>query len=178
MTAEQAPDPAAALAAARRPLEPRSMPPADFAVRMRTSVVLRRLVPTRLAVRRAAKKGAALWDRSPEERDRARTTLEVIITGTARANELETLAQTYLVEGAIQAVLFWQPWRTTRSDEQSLAHSVEPCRVTEESCSATVTWGPTTPPRRSSPRFVLLPIGWWIRGSSRSPPQTTGDGAS
>lgn len=122
MTAERIPDLTAALAEARRPVERAPMPPAELAVRIKTSPAARRLAPTRLAVRRAAAKGRALWEDCDEERRRALEAMSAVVGSTARAGEVEELARMHLIETEVQTTLFWQPWETVRVDAASVAH--------------------------------------------------------
>lgn len=97
------------------------MPPADLRLRLATSTTLRRLLPTRLVVRRSVAKGRALWE-DPHERRRALDTMSAILAGTARAVEVEELARRRLIEEAVQEAIFWQPWRTASIDEVSRAN--------------------------------------------------------
>jgi hypothetical protein len=122
MTAEQTPDLAAALAAARRPLERRDMPSAELRVRVKTSPWLRRLLPTRLVVRRAVAKGQATWEDNVKEHRRALEAMTAIVGGTARAGEVGELARLHLIEEEANKALFWQPWTRARMDVGSSAH--------------------------------------------------------
>ena len=58
------------------------MPPARPDIWLKTSPLLRRLIPTRPLVARAERRGRALWDRSPEERERAISAMQAIVAGT------------------------------------------------------------------------------------------------
>lgn len=111
----------AALAAARRPIEPPAMPSASFGVRLKTSSALRRLLPTPLVVRRAERRGRARW-KSAGERERALAAMDAIVGGTARAGEVEELARRYLIEDEVHRALFWQPWKTASMDAASDAN--------------------------------------------------------
>ena len=94
------------------------MPPADLRLRLATSTALRRLMPTRLVVRRSVAKGRSRWE-DPHERQHALDTMTAILGGTARAGEVEQLARRRLIEETVQEALFWQPWRTASIDEVS-----------------------------------------------------------
>ena len=118
MTPAETRDLSAAIAAARRPLRWPAMPPADLRVRIETSTALRHLLPTRLAIRRAAAKGRAAWE-EPEERRRAIAAMTAIVGATARAGEVDGLARRRLVDERVQRALFWQPWRTVSVDGAS-----------------------------------------------------------
>jgi len=109
----------AALAAARRPLENRTMPPVGLRIRVKTSPALRRLLPTELVLRRAIAKARASWERSPTERRRALRAMEAVVGGTSREAELEELARQFLIEDAAHNALFWQPWETARIQDDS-----------------------------------------------------------
>lgn len=110
MSTQQTPELSAALEAiARRPRPPR-MPPAGLGIVIKTSPLLRRLVPTRVAVRRAERQGRALWDYNQIEHDQAISVIESIVAGTSRAAEVKELARLYLIEGKVDTALSWQPW--------------------------------------------------------------------
>jgi lauroyl/myristoyl acyltransferase len=111
----------AALAAARRPLENRAMPPAGLRIRVKTSPALRRLLPTEIVLRRAIARARASWEKSPAERERALRAMEAVVGGTAREAELEELARRFLVEDAAHHALFWQPWETASMEAGSRA---------------------------------------------------------
>jgi len=102
---------AAAREATSRPVERCPMPPADLRTRLSTSPALRRLLPARLAVARAERRSAQMWERYPQERARARAAMEAVVGGTIRAGEVERLARELLVEERVRETLFWQPWR-------------------------------------------------------------------
>jgi lauroyl/myristoyl acyltransferase len=108
-----------ALAAARRPLENRAMPPVSLRIRVKTSPALRRLLPTELVLRRAIARARASWEKSPAERERALRAMEAVVGGTSREDELEQLARQFLVEDAAHHALFWQPWETAGMEADS-----------------------------------------------------------
>jgi hypothetical protein len=108
----------AALAAARQRSPRPAMPPAKLRVRLKTSTALRRLLPTRLAVSRAAAKGRARWDDADARRDALAAT-NAIVGGTTRAGEIEQLARRRLIEDEVNRTLFWQPWSTSKLDAPS-----------------------------------------------------------
>jgi lauroyl/myristoyl acyltransferase len=116
------PDLEAALAAARAPLVSPAMPPAPIGVRLKTSLPLRALLPTRLVVARAAARAAAKWERSPRERRYELRTMEAIVGGTPRAPEAAALAREHFIEDEVQRALFWQPWKTASIDAASSRH--------------------------------------------------------
>jgi lauroyl/myristoyl acyltransferase len=115
---EETPELQAALAAARAALVPPAMPAASLRVRVKTSPALRRLLPTRLVVRRAVGRGRARWE-SPSEREAALRMIEAIVGGTPRAHEAVELARRALIEDEVHKALFWQPWKTASMDATS-----------------------------------------------------------
>jgi len=122
MTTETECELASALEAVRRPVEHCRMPPAaGLRTRMATSTRLRRLLPTRLMVRRAEMRGRDLWARHPEERARARRAMEAVVGGTEREHEVESLARQHVVEAKVKETLFWQPWASPALEETSAA---------------------------------------------------------
>lgn len=96
------------------------MPPARLDVWLKTSPLLRRLIPTQPLIDRAERRGRALWDTSPDERERAIAAMEAIVAGTRRAAEVEELARAHLIERQVDTVLFWQPW-SADAEERSAA---------------------------------------------------------
>jgi benzoate-CoA ligase len=95
---------------ARRPAPPR-MPAAPLEVRLKTSPWLHGVMPPRLAVSRAARRGDEIWDESVDAREHALAGMETIVAGTSRADELHALARRHLTEEVIGKALFWQrPW--------------------------------------------------------------------
>jgi benzoate-CoA ligase len=124
-TTEQTSDLAAALETIRRQSVPPRMPHASLAIRAKTSPWVRSLLPTRVLVNRAARRGRAIWDRSASEREDAIAGMATIIAGTSRAHELRELAQLHLIESLIDRVLFWQqPW-SAKVDPRSAARLQE-----------------------------------------------------
>jgi lauroyl/myristoyl acyltransferase len=122
MTAVGTSDLTAALARARLPVQPPAVPPASLGVRLRTAPWLHRMLPVRLAVRRAQRRGAETWERYPEERERARAAMAAVVAGTEHAGEVDALSRQYMIESEVHRVLFWQPLRTAGTDERSQAH--------------------------------------------------------
>jgi lauroyl/myristoyl acyltransferase len=110
---------AAAVAAARRPLHPLRMPSAPLRVRLKTSPLLRRMLPGEIAVRRAAARGRGAWEQDPAARTQALAAMRAIVGGTAQAGEVERLARAALIEQRINDALFWQPWSLASLDAQS-----------------------------------------------------------
>ncbi len=115
-------DLAARVAAAQEPLPRCAPPPAPLRVRIGTSQPLRRLLPTRIAVARARRRGARAWDRAPAERDRARAAMAAVLAGTPRAHEVEALARAHVIEGHVKETLYWQSWRVAPLDAASAGH--------------------------------------------------------
>jgi lauroyl/myristoyl acyltransferase len=118
---ERAPELTNALAIAGRPSSAPRMPPASPRVRLKTSPWLRRLLPTRLVVDRAIRRGQALWEQSPKARSGAEAAVDVIVAGTPRARERTELARAHLLESEADRALFWQPWPTARIDDEANA---------------------------------------------------------
>ena len=96
------------------------MPPAPLRIRLKTSTLLRRAVPTRLAVTRAESKAHRLWRTHPPTREHALEAMRAIVTGTSREGELEELAERHVVERSVWEALFWQPWRPPAVEGESL----------------------------------------------------------
>jgi benzoate-CoA ligase family protein len=100
-----------ALAAVTRPSRPPRMPPAELALRLKTSSWLRSVTPTRLAVSRAERRGQSVWEQDAGTREEALAAVETIVTGTSRAAELDELARAHVIEASIDRALFWaRPW--------------------------------------------------------------------
>lgn len=109
--AEQPFDLAAALEEVERLATPPRMPPCSLRIRAKTSPWVRRALPTRLLVARAARQGQEIWERNTGEREAAIATMEAIVAGTARAGEVRELARLHLIEAKVDTTLFWeQPW--------------------------------------------------------------------
>lgn len=102
------------------PTPPR-MPPATLRIRVKTSPWLRRVLPTRLVVARAVRRGQRAWERSELAREEALAVMETIIAGTARADQLTELARRQLIEREAANAIFWQPWVIPGIDERSAA---------------------------------------------------------
>src|ERR1700686_1509129 len=111
-----------ALASVRRPLPALQWPPVDIGVRLRTTPWLHRLLPARLEVGRAERRGRQTWERWPQDRAGFRAGMEAIVSGTGRAGELEPLTRAYLVESEVQRTLFWRPWEAASMDATTRAH--------------------------------------------------------
>lgn len=120
MHVHERPDIAELLADAERIAPYPRMPPAPLGVRLKTSLWLRRLMPTSVVVRRAERRGRLLWDESDWDREDSLQAMEAIVGASARAGELTELAKAHLIEREVEKALFWQPWRTPRIDPQSL----------------------------------------------------------
>ena len=100
-----------------RPPAPTRMPPAPLALRMKTSVWVRALLPTRLVVRRATLKGQRLWEQDEGAREDALAAMATVVSGTALEGSLERVAREYVIEQQTDTALFWQPWSTPEVDE-------------------------------------------------------------
>ncbi|HEY4809440.1 MAG TPA: benzoate-CoA ligase family protein [Solirubrobacteraceae bacterium] len=97
-------------ALAERPAPPR-MPSAPLGIRVKSSPWLHRLLPARLAVKRAERRGAEIWQQSSEAREEALAAIEAIVAGTQREEELQELARQHVIEANVDKALFWQqPW--------------------------------------------------------------------
>ncbi|MGD0455705.1 MAG: SDR family NAD(P)-dependent oxidoreductase, partial [Solirubrobacteraceae bacterium] len=120
-TAVQSSDVDGVLESAGRLSAPVPMPPADLRLRVKTSPLLRAVLPTRLAVSKAERSGQAIWERSAGEREDAVAGMEVIVAGTPRAHELRELARLAFIESKIDSALFWAwPW-SAKVDARSAA---------------------------------------------------------
>ena len=117
----RAPELAAALESVRRPLVPWRMPAAPLGVRLKTSPLMHRLLPRRVAVARAEARGRKLWARSASQRDRALAAMEAVVGGTAREGEVAEPARLYVIESEVQKALFWQTWDSVEMDARSAA---------------------------------------------------------
>ena len=89
---------------------PPRMPPATLRIRVKTSPWLRRVLPTRLVVARAERRGQRTWARSLRTRKDAEAMMEAIVAGTPRADELTELARRNVIEREAINAIFWQPW--------------------------------------------------------------------
>ncbi len=95
---------------AERPAPPR-MPSAPLGIRLKSSPSLHRLLPARVAVRRAERRGQEIWEQRADVREQALAAMNTIVAGTERAEELQELARQHVIESAIDKALFWQqPW--------------------------------------------------------------------
>ncbi len=103
------------------------MPPAPLRVRLGTSTLLRRPIPTSLVLARAERKAHRRWRHDPDARERALATMRAIVTGTEREGELEELAERRLVEAEAWAALFWQPWRAPKIEGVSRERLLDAC---------------------------------------------------
>jgi benzoate-CoA ligase family protein len=100
-----------AIESVERPLPAPRMPPASLAIRVKTSAWLRSVVPMRLWVSRAERRGEHVWERYSGERAQVLAAMETILAGTSRAGELPQLARASMLEAKIDRALFWQrPW--------------------------------------------------------------------
>jgi lauroyl/myristoyl acyltransferase len=97
------------------------MPSVGLRIRVKTSPLLRYLVPSQLVLMMARRRGEAKWEQSPEDREKSLRAMEAIVAGTPRAHELNELARAHLIESVVDHALFWQPWRPLSVDTQSKA---------------------------------------------------------
>jgi lauroyl/myristoyl acyltransferase len=110
VSGEQSPDFLRRLQLAEQPPARVRMPPVDLALRLKTSPSVRRVVPTRLAVARATRKGRRLWERNPGARAEAEAAMATILAATADSARLARLARAHLIEREAEKAIFWQPW--------------------------------------------------------------------
>jgi lauroyl/myristoyl acyltransferase len=103
------------------------MPPAPLLIRLKTSTLLRRAVPTELVVARAERKAHRLWQTHPPTRERALDAVRAVVVGTHREGDVEALAEQHVVERQAWEALFWQPWRVPSIDEDSVKLVRETC---------------------------------------------------
>src|ERR1700689_3574873 len=108
-----------ALASARSRVPAPAMPPAPLRVRLKTSPVLRRVLPSAVVARRAVRRGRRAWKKDPKAREQALEAMRAVVGGTPRAGEVQRLAEAYLVERAVGETMFWQPWRAPAIDVRS-----------------------------------------------------------
>jgi lauroyl/myristoyl acyltransferase len=106
----------------REPVNPPSFPGGALRMRLETSPLLRRAVPTRLALAVGRIRGRRVWRRDPYLRERAVAAMEAIVAGTPRAQEARSLGRRHLVEQHAYRELYWQPWRRVRVEPDSAAH--------------------------------------------------------
>ncbi len=97
------------------------MPPAPLAIRLKTSR-LRELIPTRLVIHRAERRGRTLWKQDGAARENALAVIETIVADWRPTAELAKLAQQYLVEVEVERALFWQRWVRPLKDATSTAN--------------------------------------------------------
>ncbi|HLH14600.1 MAG TPA: hypothetical protein VKV16_07395 [Solirubrobacteraceae bacterium] len=111
----------AALAMAGKPQPAPAMPPVDLRLRLLTSPRLRGLLPGRLAIARAARRGRAAWEHDDAQRERALAMMRAIVAGTAREAQTSALARERVIEAHVDRTLFWRPWRAPLLDAQASA---------------------------------------------------------
>ena len=114
-------DPPSALVEVRHRPPPPAMPPVPLVVRLKTSR-LRELIPTRLVVARAERRGRAIWQQGGDARENALAVIETIVGDERSRAELAELAQQYLVEVEVERALFWQRWVRPLKDAASTAN--------------------------------------------------------
>ena len=98
------------LAMPAQPLRGAPMPPAAIKVRLKTSPLLRRLLPTPLVLARTARRAQRAWEQSPQTRAEAAAAMEIIVAGTARAGDVELLGRAHVIAAALAEAHTWQPW--------------------------------------------------------------------
>ncbi len=118
-------DLAEAVALARRPAVAPAMPRAALPVVLKTSPLLRRALPTPLAVRLAERAGASIWEQDRKAREDGMAMARAILGGTAREGEERELARRHLIEDRVQKALFWQPWPMNEITDASAANLSE-----------------------------------------------------
>ncbi|HTA06709.1 MAG TPA: hypothetical protein VK774_10125, partial [Solirubrobacteraceae bacterium] len=102
------------------------MPRASLRIMLKTSPTLRRALPTRLLLARSERKVRHLWASHEGTRRYWLETMESIVAGTDRADELEQLALAQVIERDAWDTLFWQPWEQLLLDEQSRERILSP----------------------------------------------------
>ena len=100
------------------------MPSASPGVRVKTSTGFHRMVPRKLAIERAERRGAAIWEESENDREMALMAMESVVGGTSRESELQEIAREHLIERTVDRAIFWQPW-SSQIDEESAARVKE-----------------------------------------------------
>jgi lauroyl/myristoyl acyltransferase len=115
-------DLASELERVRRPLPRLPWPSVDIGVRLRTTPWLRRLLPARLEISRAGRRGWLTWERWPQDRTHFSAGMEAIVGATARAGEVEQLTRAHLRESEMQRTLFWRPWEAANMDAATEEH--------------------------------------------------------
>jgi lauroyl/myristoyl acyltransferase len=108
------------------PPRPR-MPRAGLRVWLKTARPVRAVLPTRLVVARAQRKGRRLWDEAPAEHAHALRTMEAVVCGTPQERELAAHARQHLIEEQAWEALFWQSWTAPRIDAASGERLVRLC---------------------------------------------------
>jgi hypothetical protein len=119
MTAEHSPDVASRLKTIDQPPARTRMPPAGLILRLKTSMWVRRLLPTRLVLWRAIRKGRKLWKQSPAAQKDALAVMSILVTGTSQSQALTRLARERLIESEADKALFWQPWTRPHTEPQA-----------------------------------------------------------
>ncbi len=139
-------DATAALAEARHRPKPPAMPPASLPIRLKTSR-LRELIPTRFVVRRAERRGRALWRESAAAREHARGAIETILgdSRSSELDELDELAEQHLIEVEVERALFWQRWARPRESAESHANLELACASARGVIVSCCHQGPTGP---------------------------------
>ncbi len=169
----------ATLERVRRPPQAPPMPGGPLGLRLRTSSALRQAVPSRVARALARRRALRIWEREPEERDRARAAMAAVVGGTPRAHEVEALARAHVVETETYKELFWQPWPTPRMDADSARRLEQALRGERGVLVSLSHLGPlflhvravsarSTPYIVSAPYFFAAPEpGYWGRRLAR-----------
>lgn len=103
------------------------MPPAPLRVRLGTSPLMRRAIPTSLALARAERKARRRWRTEPQTREHELAIMRAIVTGTAREGDLEELAERRLLEAEAWLALFWQPWQAPKIEGLSRERLLAAC---------------------------------------------------
>lgn len=81
-----------------------------FWLRLRTSAPFRRLMPTKLAVLRALRRGRRQWRRDVQRREEGFKWGRDVLGRAVDQTEVMELAQRALMEEAVKGELLWRPW--------------------------------------------------------------------
>jgi lauroyl/myristoyl acyltransferase len=103
------------------------MPPASPRVWLKTARPVRAVMPTRLVVAHAERKGRRLWDEAKGERADALRTMAIIVSGTAEEERLQDHARRHLIERQAWDALFWQAWPAPRVSEVTRERLISLC---------------------------------------------------
>jgi hypothetical protein len=88
-------------------------------MRLRTRQETYRLIPPRLSLALAERKGLANLRARSEPYREALAATEAIVAGTPRAGEVDELTRRRLIESEIHEALYWRPWTPPAIDAES-----------------------------------------------------------